>query len=543
MSVFFWKVALCANIVVSPQVALTIAMTTTAAELKRGDTSVQLPIEPTKPPGLHILDWIVLGVYGAGILGVGLFYSRVKSVEDYLLGGRDMKPWAVGISLYATLMSTLSYLAMPGEMIRHGPMILSGIFSYPLVYLVVSRLIIPFIMRLRVTTAYEILELRFGLGVRMLGSALFLIIRLLWMSLIVYATSSVVLVPLFQFDESMTPWISAVMAIVAITYATLGGLRAVVVADVLQTSIMLVGAVISVLMITRSLGGVLAWWPTSWSTHWDSPTIFFAADARLSIGLAILTNFCWYVCTVGSDQMAIQRYLATRDAKAASAMFGISLWCDAAVCTLLAIFGLALYAYFRANPTLLIDGQDIYANADQLLPLFVMKVLPAGLSGLVVAGMLSAAMDSLSSGVNASCSVITVDWIDRFGLTNNAGGTSVRQAKVVSWLVGLAVLLLSLCAGAVGGNLLEKTFTVANLFTAPLFVLFVMAMFIPWATIFGTWIGTTASAAVAIAIAYGGLFGLSFLWITPLSLAIGILFGCLASLVPLGIKRPMLEMD
>jgi solute:Na+ symporter, SSS family len=486
------------------------------------------------------LDWLVLAAYGLGMIGVGWYYSRSSSVEDYLLGGREMKPWAVGISLFATLMSTLTYLAMPGEMIQHGPMILCGFLSYPLIYLIVSRLIIPYIMRLRVTSAYEILELRLGISVRLLGSAIFLILRLLWMGMIAYATSSVVLVPILGLDKSATPWICAIMALCTVAYTSAGGLKAVVATDVLQTFIMLVGAVLSLLLISRSLGGASEWWPREWTPHWDAPTLLFAKDSRVSAGLAFLSTLVWYICTSGSDQMAIQRYLATRDAKSASRMFGISLWCDAIVALLLAALGLALVAYSRSHPEILPDGQTLLSSADQLFPQFIVKVLPAGMSGLVVAGILSAAMDSLSSGLNSSSSVIMTDWVERFRPIKAEGAKAVQEAKLISWLVGIAVVLLSLVAGVAAGNLLEKCYTVVNLFTASLFVLFFMAMFVPWATTFGTWLGAVASMTVAITMAYSSWIDLSFLWITPASLLAGITVGSICSLLPIGVSQPML---
>ena len=211
----------------------------------------------------EFLDWLVLAAYAVLMLAVGVYYGRRnKNAEDYLLGGRSMKPWTVGVSLFATLMSTLTYLAVPGEMIQHGPMILSRILATPLIYLVVARFIIPFIMKLRVTSAYEILEQRLGLSVRMLGSTLFLVLRFLWMALIVYATSSVVLVPIMHLDPSATPWVCVGMAVLTVAYTSMGGLQAVVFTDVLQTFIMLGGALLSIILITVNLGGVSAWWPT-----------------------------------------------------------------------------------------------------------------------------------------------------------------------------------------------------------------------------------------------------------------------------------------
>ena len=134
--------------------------------------------------------WLIIALYGAGMISVGYYYMRRnKSPDDYLLGGRTMKSGIVGISLFATLMSTITYLAIPGEVIKHGPLFFGYVFAMPFVYYTVGRLIIPYIMRLKVTSAYEILEKRFNGSIRTLSSLIFIIIRLLWMSVIIYATT------------------------------------------------------------------------------------------------------------------------------------------------------------------------------------------------------------------------------------------------------------------------------------------------------------------------------------------------------------------
>ena len=465
----------------------------------------------------------------------------VKSVEDYLLGGRAMKPWAVGVSLFATLMSTLTYLAYPGEMIRHGPLILSGILAYPLVWLVVGRLIIPTIMKLRITSAYEILERRFGLSARMLGSTIFLVLRLLWMALIVYATTAAVLVPLLHLSTSATPWVCVLLALITVIYTALGGLQAVVLIDVVQTFIMLFGALLALVLITVNLGGVGAWWPTHWSEGWDVPRLFFSADARVSVAMAVLSSFTWYLCTASSDQLAVQRYLATRDAAAARRMFGISLLCDASVAVTLASLGLALFAFFRTHPNMLPDGQTISSSADKLLLHYIMRALPAGVAGLMVAGILSAAMDSLSSGLNSATSVIVADWLERFRPLPRSDAARLRQARLVSWFVGLVVTGISLLTIYVPGNLLELCYKFVNLLVTPLAVLFFIALFVPWATTPGAWAAVVVSTAAAVRIAFHRESGLSFLWIMPASLAAGFLVGCLVSCLPFGTKRPMLE--
>ena len=484
------------------------------------------------------IDWAVIALYALGMLAVGWFYSRrTSTADDYLLGGRKMNPLSVGLSLFATLLSTISYLAYPGEMIRYGPMVLAMIVAYPLVALIVGWLMIPFFMKLRVTSAYQILEMQLGLGVRMLGSIFFLSLRLLWMAVIIYATTDKVLVPLMGLTSAATPWLCLALGAITITYTSMGGLRAVVLTDVVQTLILLGGAVLTVVVITLHLGGVANWWPTAWPAHWPEPRLYDPNERITFVGI-VLATFTWWVCTSGSDQMAIQRYLATRDTRTARQVLITTLGANVVVNLLLTCVGFSLLAYFRLNPHLVGDGQTILGDADRLFPQFIAVGFPAGLSGLVVAGLLAAAMSSLSSGVNSSSSVITVDFINRFRRKENQTN-QVRLARYVSVVVGASVVALSAYVGVVQGNLLEVTYKVVNLITAPLFGLFFMAMFVPWAKGWATIVGAVCGMTVAITISFwkeltGTTGGISFLWAMPSSFLAQIAVGSLASLVPIG---------
>jgi SSS family solute:Na+ symporter len=240
--------------------------------------------------------------------------------------------------------------------------------------------------------------------------------------------------------------------------------------------------------------------------------------------------------------MAIQRYLATRDVKAARRVLATSLWASVLVTVIMVSVGLAIFAYFRACPHLIPDGQTMLSDADTLFPRFIAFGVPMGLSGLIVAGLLAAAMSSLSSGVNSSCSVITVDFVDRFRARSTSETDHVKLAKYVSVLVGAVVVVLSSGVGMVEGNLLEVAFKVVNLLTAPLFGLFFMAMFVRWATGPGTLIGAVFGLAVVVAINYWkeitGTPGISFLWAMPLGLVVQTGVGMLASLLPIGRRPP-----
>ncbi|MCA9218193.1 MAG: sodium/solute symporter [Planctomycetales bacterium] len=483
-------------------------------------------------------DWMVVAFYGFGMLAVGLFYARrTRTVGDYLLGGRNMSPWMVGLSLFATMLSTLSYLAWPGEMIKNGPIILMGYAAYPFVLLVVGWFLIPQIMKLRVTSAYEILELRFGISVRLLGSFLFLSLRFLWMASIIYWTTSIVLIPAAGIDESHTPMIAMVLGLVTVIYTSLGGLRAVVLTDVIQTFVLFAGAIASLVLITSALGGVTNWLPNQWATHWSAPKLWFDFDpnTRATLANAMLGTFSWYVCTAGADQMAIQRYLATKDVKAARRTLAVSLSTDFVVIIFLGLMGLALLAFFSARPDRLADGHTVYANADKLFPRFVVVGLPLGMSGLVIAGLLSAAMSSLSSGVNSSAAVISEDFVRRFAKRQTDDASRIRLVRWTSVCVGMVVVLLSSQIGNVRGNMLEVVYKVGNLFTAPLFYLFFMAIFVGRANAAGTWVGSIAGIVTAVSIAFWkdffGTQGISFLWIIPSSFFVSVVIGTAGSLL------------
>ena len=146
-------------------------------------TSASAAVEETVIPesGFGAIDWLVVIIYALVLIGIGLYYARRQTTtEEYFVGGRTVSPFLVGISLYATLFSTLSYIGVPGEIIQNGPILIAlGAAAAPLIYIIVGYGVIPMLMKLPVTSAYELLETRLGFRVRLLGSALFVITRLL----------------------------------------------------------------------------------------------------------------------------------------------------------------------------------------------------------------------------------------------------------------------------------------------------------------------------------------------------------------------------
>ncbi|MBN2013326.1 sodium/solute symporter [candidate division KSB1 bacterium] len=480
------------------------------------------------------LDWIVVAIYAIGMLAIGVYFQRkTKTTDDYMLGGRQMKSWSVGLSLFATLFSAITYLAMPGEMIKHGPMMWSKIASLPLVYGVVGWFLIPHIMKLRVSSAYELLELRLGVKIRTLASLFFLTMRLIWMAVIIFMVAEKVMVPIMGWSDETAIWVSVALGVITIGYTSLGGLRGVVLTDVIQSFILFGGTILAIILITSHFGSVAAIIPTEWPGHW-AEWKFFDMNARVSFMTMNITIFGMYVCTAGSDQMSIQRYLSTRDARAARKAFLTSLLANGIVYIMLAVLGIALMSYYQANPGLLMNGESLTSAADSLLPYYIVNGFPVGISGLVFSGLLAAAMSSLSSGINSSSMVVINDFIIRFKQDKLSEELQVKWARVISVIIGFVAILLSLVMGNVKGNLIEITFKTVNLLVAPLFVPFFMALFVKRSSERAVVIGTIASALTATCISFSSeLFNsvISFLWIIPASFAVGALTSYLLSYV------------
>ena len=148
-------------------------------------------VQSTSAGGLGVVDWSIIAIYAGATIGLGWYYSRRQQrTEEHFVGDRRMNPILIGVSLFATLLSTITYLAAPGEIIAKGPAIsIAWLMSLPLIFLIGSYLVLPIYMRQSVTSAYELLEERLGVGIRLLGSSMFLVLRLTWMSLLVYTAA------------------------------------------------------------------------------------------------------------------------------------------------------------------------------------------------------------------------------------------------------------------------------------------------------------------------------------------------------------------
>lgn len=494
----------------------------------------------TVSKGLHPIDWCIVAAYAIGMVAIGVIYARKESDDlDYFIGGGRMNPILVGISLFATLFSTISYLSQPGEVIKNGPFILFIFCSIPFAYLAVGYWLIPAYMKQRVVSAYQLLEANLGPSVRRLGAGLFVTLRLVWMSVLIYMASSAIVV-IAGLEPDKIQWVIACAGTIAVVYTTLGGLKAVVISDVAQSLILFLGAVATIGIVTWRVGG-FSWFPTTWDPRWDMQPIFsFDPHVRVTVIGVIVMNFFWQICTAGGDQTAIQRYMSTTDIRAARRAFLINSVLGVVVALLVATVGFALLGYYTFFPEELPPGESIDTYADQLFPTFIGMELPVGMAGFVVSALFAAAMSSVDSGINSITAVTQRDFMQ--GIYNRLSEEGkLRLARWLALGIGLCVVLIATQIGNVPGNLLEIAKKTTNLFAAPIFGLFFLALFCRRVNTTGAWVGTSWGFSISLVIAYWdvltGLRPISFMYIIPPALLAQVGIALLLSRFPLPARK------
>lgn len=507
-------------------------------------------IEP--PEGLTPVDWLIILLYAATTLWLGWRIGRKQeSSREYFIGKGNIHPVLIGVSMFATLLSTISYLSMPGESLGKGPGFMMSMLAYPALFFIVGWWLLPVYMNQRVTSAYELLEEKLGGEIRVVGASMFIALRLVWMSLLVYLTAKAMSI-MMGLDPKWVPAIAAAAGIVAVIYTSIGGLQAVVVTDAMQTVLLFGGAVLVIVVISVDLGG-FDWFPTEWNENWDVQPLLPVNEAgsidfgiRVTVFGVILNFLIWYVCTTGGDQVSVQRFMATTDLKAARRAFGVQLLVATTVGVTLGVVGFALLGYFSAHPELIPAGKDLKADADEFFPHFIAYHLPLGVSGLVVSAMFAAAMSSIDSGVNSITAVVMTDFVDKFRHEPINEKQHIFLSRCLAFGIGAFVVACSSLMEHVEGNITSVTQKTSNLLTTPIFCLFFFALFVPFATKLGVIAGAIAGTTTAVLIAFSGpIFGMdpqteldpvSFQWISPAAVAANIAVGCVVSLLTGGLS-------
>ena len=461
------------------------------------------------------LNWTVLILYLLGMVYLGYYFMKraSNSSDDFFKGGGRIPWWAAGISIFATMLSAITYMSIPAKAYAtdwtYYPMqICILVVSFPVI-----KYYLPFFRRLNVTTAYEYLERRFNSATRLMASILFIVFMVARTALVLFLPSLAMTAV-----TGINIYICiALMALITILYCTMGGVEAVVWGDVIQGIILVGGAILAAayLIVNTGENGASDFWQIA--TDHDKFRLFlFNSENPFDF-----VNATWWVVILGglannlisytSDQTVIQRYLTTSDEK--SAARGILTNGLMSVVVTIAFFtiGTGLYTFFKTHPTEL----DItMAKGDAIFPFFMMSQLPAGLAGLLIAAVFAATMSTIASNINSISTAFTVDLWSKWkkepdsppalpvregantfandgvnssgevtapSLTGRAGGVSAvkvaRIAGICAGLIGMAIAWLMATVDI--QSLLDYFNTILGLLSGAIGGLFLMGIFFP----------------------------------------------------------------
>jgi len=464
--------------------------------------------------GLTLVDGVVVGLYLAAMLAMGFVIARRNaSTDDFFVGGRNLPSWAVGISLIASLLSTITYLGMPGEMFRTGIGFLTRQLGIPIVLLIVWFVWIPFFMRLNLTSAYEYLERRFNYATRALAAVFCICLLLGWIAVVVLTASGAMveianlrLGWFFSSDPADADMHALILGVglFSIVYTTLGGLRAVVWTDVVQFFVLLTGAVFTMAAVSVETQTGLSDWLEFSHGYKHEQVEWFSWDVanRSTIFSISIGMLFWHACTHGANQVALQRYFAVKDVWAARRSFLVNALSSIGLGILLAGVGLSLMYFVlgsdQANGEMLQTRADLLPDLENaspgevaelnaartnaqrnVFPQFIRLYLPSGLRGLVVAALFAAAMSTIDSGANSISTIVTVDFVRplRGSPLTKAGELRLARALTASMGFVVVVTTVTLHHLSKGTNIIDLCQRGFNCFLGPLGALFVLAMF------------------------------------------------------------------
>ena len=412
--------------------------------------------------GLGWIDLCVMVVFFGLLASMGYYFSRRNtSTDEYFLGGRSFPSWAIGISMVGTIISSITFLAFPADAYKTSWLRFSIQFGMIPAVVVAAYLAIPFYRRSKMTTAYEYLEGRFGPGVQVYGAVTFILAQLVRVSMILFLIS-VMIHEITGFDPTICILIGG--SVVGL-YTVLGGIAAVIWTDVIQTIVLVLGGVLCLAIIIYQLPGGLgqiftvaneagkfsfAEWhngqltPLSWDLTLRAKTLLMLP---LVGTVFLLTETC-------CGQNSVQRYCACKSIREARKALWICLVASLPIWAFFMFLGTSLYVFFQQFPSE--EAADMLSGAkkaEQILPFFIIRYLPAGLSGLVISGAMAAAMSSLDSSINAISTVGVIDIYRRYLVKNRDDKHYLR----VAWAIAAAAAAIMILGGVVLIHVQTKT--------------------------------------------------------------------------------------
>ena len=437
---------------------------------------------------ISTLDIVILVIYFIGMAAIGPICSRrSKTTEGYFVGNRSFPGWLIGLSMFATSISSVTFVAYPADAYKTAYLRLLPCLMLPVGIYIASKIFLPFFRRANVTSAFEYLEGRFGAGVRAYAAAAFIAGQFLRLSLVLFLVSLLV-----HEMTGLDPYVCILLGGVVTSFYTItGGIEAVIWTDFIQSFLLWGGGFLCLFLIMSRIDGGLG---TIISTA-TADGKFMLGDLdtatkqlqRAPLGLSLnnktitmmlLLGLLNWLTEYSSNQNVIQKYVATKNPREATKAIWICCLCSVPTWAFFMFLGTSLYVYFKLNPSP--EAADMLtgannAKADQILPYFMIHHLPAGISGLVIAGVLAAAMSSLSSSINAISAVSIVDIYKRHVAKGRTDKHYVIAAKTIAVISSILMLAgAALLMSADSKTLQDSATKLGSIFAAGLLGLYML---------------------------------------------------------------------
>ena len=456
------------------------------------------------------MAWAVVGVYALLMVAMAIYFIRKKKDEnDYFRGGNRIPWYVAGMSIFATMLSAITFIAIPTQAYlqdwRYFVMAFFIIGMAP----VAIYYYLPFFCRLGITSAYEYLEKRFNLGVRLFGSAAFVVFM-------VCRVAVVTLLPAIALNAVTGISIDAcilICGVLTMIYCSLGGLEAVIWSDFVQGIVLMGGAVSVLVLLILKTGPDGAHLTTFWQVAddygknnlWDFRFLLTQPVFWVVAVQGLISNLSSYA----SDQCVIQRYIATPDENATKR----SLWFNGCMSVFAQVvfygIGMALFAFYHTHP----EAMDVtMPKGDSVLPIFMATEMPAWLAGLVIAAVFAATISTLSANLSSASTAVVTDFIKRFR-PDIPGKAQIRCGQVCTYVVGIIGILAALTLARMESSALFDNFNkYIAMLTAGLTGLFFMGVFMPRIKGLAAVLGLAANYFVCFSceILYCDVFGLKF---------------------------------
>jgi SSS family solute:Na+ symporter len=480
---------------------------------------------PVHPAGAFtLLDWIIVGVYFMLVIGISVIVSRKmqSNTNDFFLGGGKIPWWAAGLSIFGSKLSALTFIAIPAKAYATDWVYLLNNIMIVAVAPLIVYFYLPYFRKMKLTSVYEYLHIRFNQRVKLLGSLTFVLFQVSRLGIVIYLPALVL---------SAVTGINIFVCIIGITvittaYSVSGGIEAVVWTEVMQVVVLLGGALMALIFMANSLdGGFGQLFTEATENNKFRMAIMEGKITEPILWVVLVGGFLTQLVTYSSDQVVVQRYLTTPTEKEARKSIYTNALLVIPASLIFFSVGTALWVYFKHNPANL----NPHGRIDDVFPWYISNQLPSGLAGLVIAGLFAATMSTISSSMNSIATVVTTDFYQylRPASTDRQRFQFARKTTVI--LGGLGFLIAVYMVYLSNASIWDQYLKVIGLFGGCLAGMFVAGIFFPRINSRGILIGFIISAVSLYFVQAANI--VSFFLYPAVAVLVCVLTGYIASLI------------